>query len=135
MFKNTIKRHRMDSIINKTNPVWQYTVDALQYELEQARDMPAWAIAVLVLSSVSTLCTFLICGVACGMILQGRSVGSRGVESERGLLSSDAAAQQTEDLSTYDVEPSSTPPPAKNKRKAQNSNRAKCEASVDDMEL
>ena len=125
----------MDSIINKTNPMWQHAIDAMQDELDQARDMPGWAIAALVLSSVSTLCTFLICGITCGVILQARSGGSRGFESERGLLSSDSAAQQVEDLSTSDVESSPASQPSKNRQIAKSIKRAKCEESVDDMEL
>ena len=126
----------MESLINKTNPVWQRTIDTLQHELDQARDMPAWAIAVVVLCSVSTLCMLLVCGIGCGVLLQQSSsnVGRR-VESERGLLASDSAAQQVDDSSAYDAESSPAAQAPKNRRKSKPTNRSNPDAVVDDMEL
>ena len=78
-----VERYHMESLINNTNQVWQRTIDTLQHELDQARDMPAWAIAVVVLCFVGTLCMFLVCGIWCGILLQQSSSSAvRRVEYE-----------------------------------------------------
>lgn len=126
----------MESLTNNTDPVWHGTIDTLQHELDQARDMPTWAIAVVVLCSVSTLCMLFVCGIGYGILLQQSSCSAgRRVESERGLLSSDSAAQKIDDLSTYDAESRPTSQAPKNTRKYKSNNGSKPDAGVDDMEL
>ena len=121
----------MNAPVNKTNQVWQHTIDALEQNLEEARDLPAWAIAAVVLGCVSILCTLLVCSCGWGMMLQQRSdSGGRAVESERGLLSPDSTAQRA---SVESSRPVSQAPKAR--RKARDGNRAKDDLATDDMEL
>jgi len=119
---------------NKTNPVWQHTIDTLQHELDKARDVPAWAIAVVLLYSVSTMCILLVCGIGCGVVIQQRrSNAVLRVESERGLLSLDSAGQQVDDLSS----PASQAPKniRKSKRTSKATNRSTSDALEDDIVL
>jgi len=73
--------------------VWQGTIERLQQELENARDMPAWAIAVVVLCAVSTFCVLVVCGFGCGLLVQQNYNNSKkaAAEHSRVLLSSDSA--------------------------------------------
>ena len=94
---------------NKTSLVWQQTIDALQKDLEKARDVPLWLTTVFVISLVCMLCALIMCGIACGVILHQSSL--RGVEVERISFSTDSQEKQSV---CYDVPPDD---PASQKQK------------------
>lgn len=84
----------MEAYANLTRDSWYKTIDNLEQQLEAAREMPPWAVAVIVLCGLSLLGMLVTCGFGCGVIVQQQQVSHEGPRNS--LLASDSAAHELE---------------------------------------
>jgi len=116
--------------------VWQGTIDRLQKELENARDIPAWAIAVVVLCAVSTFCVLVVCGFGCGMLVHQNYNTSKSAAAEHSsLLSSDSALHSPTANGAEDDTVSAGGNPRVVARMSSKKAGKRVKAAEDDMEL
>ena len=114
----------MEAYANFTRDSWHATIDKLEEELELARQIPPWAVAVISLCALSLLSMLVICGFACGLFVQQHVQKE---EQRSGLLNSDSAVQELELQENTEDAPAPVPISKK---------RAKERVSVeDDMEI
>lgn len=128
----------MNLLNNSTSAGWQSVADTLQQELYQAAsDIPDWAVALLVLSSVSTVCTLMVCVFSCGILAeQNYATLTQRNESKKRLLDTGidtrpkgGRSERTKD--TRDASPETKRP----SRKSKVAPHAHQGVPVDDMEL
>ena len=100
------------------------TIDSLEEQLELARSVPPWAVAVIVLCALSLLAMLVVCGFACGLAVQQHVQKD---ERKKRLITSDSAVQELELQENVALTP--TPPASETPRK-----KGKMPLS-DDMEL
>lgn len=87
----------MDIIGNYTE-TWQSTIDHLKADLDAARDIPPWAIAVITMCAVSLLLALFACGFGLGLLAQSSANAQKNRrETSQGLLNADSAAQRLND--------------------------------------
>ena len=115
----------MDAYSNLTRASWHATIDKLEYQLEAAREIPPWAVAIVVLCALSLLSMLVICGFGCGLLVQ-QYVQQE--EQRNRLITSDSAVSELE--LQDNVEASSEPALSSKKKGKQRVSR-----EDDDMEL
>jgi hypothetical protein len=100
----------MDIVGNYTE-AWQSTIDHLKADLDAARDIPPWAIAVITMCAVSLLLALFACGFGLGILAQSSTGAQKNRhETNQSLLNADSAAQrlneQTGRASDLEMQPS-----------------------------
>ena len=113
----------MDSYSNLTRASWLATIDTLEDQLERARTIPPWAVAVLVLSAICMLAILIIFGFACGLFVQ-QCIDKE--DQRNRLIVGDAAIQEFGLPEVEDPPPPPSPKPLNGKQRV---------VSPDDMEL
>jgi len=116
----------MDVYTNFTRASWLATIDSLQDNLEAARQVPPWAVAVICLCALSLLSLLVIFGFACGLFVQQHIQNE---ERESRLLNSDSAAREGEVQLEENIEMTMEAGPTSKKKGKE---RVAC---VDDREL
>lgn len=116
----------MDAYSNLTRASWHSTIDRLEEQLEAAREMPPWAVAVIVLCALSLLSMLVICGFGCGLLVQ-QHVNQE--DQRNRLLASDSAVHELELQDNAEPAQTQTKPSSKKKGKQRVSRED------DDMEL
>lgn len=116
----------MDAYNNLTRTSWHATIDKLEEQLELARKIPPWAVAVISLCALSLLSMLVICGFACGLFVQQHVQKE---EQRNRLLASDSAVQELELQENTENAPA--PGPSSKKKGKQRVSRD----VDDDMEL
>ena len=85
---------------------WDTTIDILEDQIEQARGVPPWGIAVIVLCALSFVSILVVCGFSCGLLYQYRLQQQ---EQHKRLIIADAAVSHMELQLQDNVEPPPRP--------------------------
>ena len=128
----------MESLLNKTDPSWQHFVDILHEELEHTRNMPTWAVAVIISSCISTFLVLIGCGVGFVMIMkESKYRFDQNSESISNLVHSYSATSESGNSSTrvYDSDSIMVSENTNRKQKSNKGKRIKFDKSVEDIDL
>lgn len=125
-----MKTDKMDPVGNFTLSSWQSTIDHLRSDIDAARDLPPWAVAVITLCAISTFVALIACGWGGLLLLSHVSTYTSKLESNRRLLNSDSAQQ----LEKADVGAVEDEPPKQSEKRIGN-RRLQDSLPPDDAEL